>query len=286
MFERILFPTDFSEHARVAMNCIVGLPGVREIILLHVIQSGPFSQQTVRESQVSQVRDKLEASRSFLLHLGQQKVKSVILKEDSVSGGIISTAEKEDVSIIVMEAKSRGYIEGLHLGSVSLRVLHDTSKNILILRSLLIEGLQGKQYQRFCSQILSRVLVSIDLSPESLRVVREIAKVPGLNELIICYCLPRGTMESETGSARDEALAKIEAACKGVIPAELLFRTRILAGVPVEEVKQYAHESEVSLICSVRHGKGTIDEMIHGSFTCELASYGHHPILIYRNNQI
>lgn len=286
MFERILFPTDFSEHARMAMNCLAGIPGVKEIILLHVIESWHFNPAMARESQIDQVKERLEADKLFLLRLGLHTVKKVILTEFSISDGIVSAAEKEEVSIIVMGAKNRGLFEGLHLGSTSLRVLHDTSKNLLILRSHLIEGLQEKQYQKFCPQILSKVLVSTDLTPESHRVVHEIASVPGINELIVCYALPRGTLESEMSTARDEALKKLETACKDITSAVIPIRVRILEGDPVAEIEEFAHESDVSLICSIRHGKGTIDEMIHGSFTCDLVAHTHHPILIYQSHQV
>ena len=268
------------------MNCIAGLPGVKEIILLHVIESGHFHPNTVREAQINQARENIEANRIFLLRLGLENVKTIIITGESIPGGIVSAAENEEVSIIVMEPKSRGFIDGLHLGSISLRVIHDTSKNLLILRSQLIEGLQGKQYQRFCSFIFSKVLVSTDLSPESLKVVHEIASVPGINELIVCYCLPLGTLESEMITVREVALEKIETTCREIVPSNVLFRVRILAGDPVGEIEDYAHESDISLLCCIRHGKTTIDEMIHGSFTCALASRGHHPILIYKDGQV
>ena len=38
MFEKILFPTDFSEEAKTELSCITSIPGIREIILFHVIK--------------------------------------------------------------------------------------------------------------------------------------------------------------------------------------------------------------------------------------------------------
>jgi hypothetical protein len=38
MFKKVLFPTDFSEPARSELDCITSIPGIREIILLHVIK--------------------------------------------------------------------------------------------------------------------------------------------------------------------------------------------------------------------------------------------------------
>ena len=283
MFERVLFPTDFSEYARMAMNCLAGIPGLKEIILLHVIEPGNFNPVINRELQISQVREKLEAERSFLHHLGQNTVKTVIHTGQNISGCIVSTADKEDVSIIIMGTKNKGLFEGLHLGSTSYRVLHETSKNLLILRSNIIEELNERQYQKFCPNIFSKVLVSTDLSAESLKAVREIASLPGINELIVCYSLPRGITESEINKVRDEALKQLETTCREITSKDALIRVRILEGEPVEEIRRYAQESDVSLICSIPHGKGTIDEIIYGSFTCDLIARTNHPILIYHS---
>ncbi len=38
MFEKILFPTDFSVYAKKTLECIAGFPGARDVILFHVIE--------------------------------------------------------------------------------------------------------------------------------------------------------------------------------------------------------------------------------------------------------
>ena len=39
MFPRVLLPVDFSRHADRTIRCIVGIPGIREL-LLHVLEDG------------------------------------------------------------------------------------------------------------------------------------------------------------------------------------------------------------------------------------------------------
>lgn len=41
MFEKILVATDFSKHAEKIIDCVGEIPGVKEIVLLHVL-SGPI----------------------------------------------------------------------------------------------------------------------------------------------------------------------------------------------------------------------------------------------------
>src|SRR5512137_3228602 len=46
MFKKILFPTDFSEEAKTELSCITSIPGIREIILFHVIKVHPVPMGT------------------------------------------------------------------------------------------------------------------------------------------------------------------------------------------------------------------------------------------------
>jgi len=39
-FEKVLFPTDFSKYSQKILECINELPGVRDVVLLHVNYSG------------------------------------------------------------------------------------------------------------------------------------------------------------------------------------------------------------------------------------------------------
>ncbi len=39
MFEKILFPADFSEYAQKTLECIGEIPGIKELMLLHVVDA-------------------------------------------------------------------------------------------------------------------------------------------------------------------------------------------------------------------------------------------------------
>ncbi|MFZ2412297.1 MAG: universal stress protein, partial [Candidatus Methanoperedens sp.] len=39
MFEKVLFPTDFSEYAQKTLECIGEIPGIKELMLLHVVDA-------------------------------------------------------------------------------------------------------------------------------------------------------------------------------------------------------------------------------------------------------
>jgi len=37
MFEKVLIPTDFSDHAEKVIECVGEIPGVRDVVLLNVV---------------------------------------------------------------------------------------------------------------------------------------------------------------------------------------------------------------------------------------------------------
>jgi hypothetical protein len=43
MFKKVLFPTDFSEFAQRMIGCITEIPGIREVVLLHIIDATQYS---------------------------------------------------------------------------------------------------------------------------------------------------------------------------------------------------------------------------------------------------
>ena len=55
MFSRVLLPTDFSPHAERTVQCIAEVPGIEDLILLHVLESGPdnstaYGQHTIERA--------------------------------------------------------------------------------------------------------------------------------------------------------------------------------------------------------------------------------------------
>jgi nucleotide-binding universal stress UspA family protein len=75
MFEKVLFPTDFSEYAEKTLDCISEIPGTKEVVLLHVVDATHPS------------------------------------KRGLAQGPHIETANKEKVSLVVMGAHPTDFSE-------------------------------------------------------------------------------------------------------------------------------------------------------------------------------
>ena len=280
MFKRILFPTDFSDYARRVMDCIADLPGVEEVVIVHIV--GTNKPVSLRSDMVSSARTRIEAKAALLKNLGIPSVKSEVLVFESAATGIDDAANRNSSDLIVMGARGKSIIKGLHLGSVTHRVLRESKKNLLIMRSPIIETLSGEKYQKYCPLILSRVLVPVDLTDESWIAVDLLAKIPDVSEIIVAFVISRGESEREIERLKEQAGEELEKKCRQVRTTGTEIRWRILEGDLVGGINDYAQEADVSLVCTVPTEKGFFAEMLHGSFSCELARLATKPVLVIR----
>ena len=167
MFEKILFPTDFSEYAKKTLNCIAGFPGARDIILFHVVEEvrSPRGGGEIGNTFYRTGENFLKEEKRYLENLSQNlRVTTAVKTSSDTAGAIIETAEERDISLIVVGARGKSRVEGIPLGSVSMAVLRRSRTNVLIMRHKIIEEMKAKTYELFCPMILFRVLCPVDFS--------------------------------------------------------------------------------------------------------------------------
>ena len=146
MFRKILYPTDFSDVSKSALEYIKQLKesGVEEILVLHVIdeRDSQFAylyfldeyrtDKSLEQKLKDEARRKLGEIESKLEDCGF-KVTSrvelgVPLKE------ILKTEQKEDISIIVIGSHGKSNVEEMFLGSVSEKVIRKCKKPVLVIK--------------------------------------------------------------------------------------------------------------------------------------------------------
>ena len=126
MFQKVLFATDFSEYAKKALDCIAGLPGVREILLLHVLEEarsprgGGEVVETLTETERYLLIEEKHRLESFTKNL---KVNTMVTTSSDIPGAIIETAEEQGVSFIIVcyPARTRKSTQLVH---VRLPIIH------------------------------------------------------------------------------------------------------------------------------------------------------------------
>lgn len=143
MFEKILYPTDFSEVAGRAFPYIVGLKdaGTKEVIILYVIDErgiDTFRNSTVIDAlAIEQEWERLALNELSILekelkeqgfHVKTQIDKGIPFVE------ILRVAEKEKVSAIIMGSHGKSDIVEMMLGSVTETVIRNAKQPVLVVR--------------------------------------------------------------------------------------------------------------------------------------------------------
>jgi nucleotide-binding universal stress UspA family protein len=131
LFSKVLVPTDFSRSASDAAACLRTIPGIEEIILLHVVDRAESDQDIdvyikAAEKRLEDVKKEfIDTGVNVKLHVGAGDPTEMIL----------SVADDENVSLITMSAFGLDWIRTLVLGSTTFTVVRKTKKPVLIIRT-------------------------------------------------------------------------------------------------------------------------------------------------------
>ncbi|MDD1677462.1 MAG: universal stress protein, partial [Methanomicrobiales archaeon] len=182
MFAKVLVPTDFSSYADAVLHCIQGIPGIREVVLLHV---APWSSDvSARKATTENLRGQLSRYEEEL-RKGGLEVSSLVLTTPaagSISETILRVAREENVSLILIGARGKGIIRGILLGSVSSEIVRRAPADVLIMRHKVLETLEGVRYEKFCPRIYAKILIPTDFSDASRRSLALLDDLPGVGE--------------------------------------------------------------------------------------------------------
>ncbi len=285
MFEKILFPTDFSEYARKTLECIAGFPGVREVIIFHVIEAvrSPRGGGEIGEAFFGNGEGLLKDERRYLESLSQDLiVTAAVTTSSDTAGAIIKTAEEKGVSLIVLGARGKSQIGEILLGSVSTAVLRRSKTSVLIMRHKIIEEFGGRILEKFCPMILYRVLCPVDFSDYSDSAVDLLLRTEGINDVILLHVVSRGESDAEIHESVEKARVRIEEIRDGLSAQGVQARAIVSIGNPASEIARIADQQDVSVIWMSSHGKGWFRELLVGSTAQNVATTARRPVIIIR----
>lgn len=150
MFERILFPTDFSGPSMKALDYIPALQeaGTREVILVHVIDSkeittiasgGQGFLGTIPDQETETQRQLREEVQHRIIDtrraLERQGLKVTVRTPLGTPGtAIVNAAEAEGVSLIVIGSHGRSNLRDRLLGTVSEYVIKNARQPVLVIK--------------------------------------------------------------------------------------------------------------------------------------------------------
>ncbi|OPY36858.1 MAG: Universal stress protein [Methanoregula sp. PtaU1.Bin051] len=130
LFFRVLAPTDFSSHAEDALSFIKKIPGIEEVILLHVVtrvQSLPEIEAAVAEAQAQLEKTKKDFE-------GKVTMITARIRVGDPADMIVSVAEEDRASLIAMNAFGTDWLREMLLGSTTFTVVRRTKNPVLVIR--------------------------------------------------------------------------------------------------------------------------------------------------------
>lgn len=308
MFEKVLIPTDFSRHAEKIADCVGDIPGVKEVVLLHVLARDPLARVWSPGDEIKEAERKLSDVKKGLEDMGLKvKVRTESTLEGEVPGIIQRVADEEEISLIAMGARGKGILEEVLLGSVSTGVLRHGNKDLLIMRYRSLGSLEGEAFEKFCSSVFDKVLCPVDFSDAGMAAVNAIRDYRMANEAVLLNVITKGESEKQVEDSLRESKEKLDAirdelVRSGVKATAIVLKVGpgvartygsggmveskppayALAGGAAEKILEVAEAEDISLIAMSSHGKGWLDQILIGSVVFDVARMARRPVLVVR----
>ncbi|MBN2398244.1 MAG: universal stress protein [Deltaproteobacteria bacterium] len=143
MFEKILYPTDFSNEAHKALDFVISLKdaGAKEVVILHVIEKANFDAiARYATKDIGEIEKNLKARAMAEIQPIEERLKKkgfkvkVVIAKAVPYMGILDVEKKEKVSAIVIGSHGMSNIAEIFLGSVSEKIVRRAKTPVLVVR--------------------------------------------------------------------------------------------------------------------------------------------------------
>jgi nucleotide-binding universal stress UspA family protein len=283
MFPRVLLPTDFSPHAERTVNCIADIPGIGDLLLLHVLEPGPdrttaYGQHTV-EARIRESLLHLEGIRKWTQR-PDLSVRILVHERlhDDVAETILSVAASEKSDLIAIGARGRT-LKNLVLGSVSAAVLREAKTGVLVVHDRGLD--RGEALGKYCRSAFADVLCPVDFSKPSLDTVESLPGIMKGGGVILLHVIGSGIRDEDLGIASANARKRLDELKEGLEKAGLQARVMVTAGKPAAAILRVAEEEDASLILLSRFGKRDYVQAVGiGSTAGEVGAKARQPVLV------
>lgn len=284
MFEKVLFPTDFSEYAQKTLECIGDIPGVKEVLLLHVVDTAHLLKKGfLQDLYIQDARIHLNEQKKHLENIGLKvKVKIEVITGGDVSHAIIEILNKEKTTLVVMGAHGKSLIEGILLGSVATDVLRYGNSIVLIMRHKFGERHGDKKYEKLSPNVFSKVLLPVDFSEPAMETISLVKDLKGVGKVVLVHVVDKGETQEEIDTCIKEAKKRLEDIAKDFRSEGIKVKIHALAGSPSESIISLAEEENVSIIIISTLGKGMFRELLLGGTARDVVRRTNRSVLAVR----
>lgn len=293
MFERILFPTDFSVYANAVTACLPSLQtaGVKEIILLHVIRAKDMPlPETYNLESYKLIHWSAEEQLNLLRMVmeGHGLRVRTRLEYGSPVNEIVRVAQDEHVGMIVIGALGTTLAQELMIGSTAFEIIRHSPVPVLLEKAEVVRD-EGHNHCRWsCAEMFKRILHPTDFSncaDEALTVVKSL-RFAGANEVILLHVQDDRVMKhrpaEQLAAFEKEDQNRLEESCQRLSVLGLKARWLLRHRIPTQETIKVADDINAGLIVMGSKGQSAIREWLTGSTLESVVRYAKQPVLIVK----
>lgn len=285
----IVVATDFSAHARNAVNRAVQLagPASARLVLVHVLPGDALEQvrqwlgagSPAEAGLLEDARHRLQDTVQALAAAHPVTVEAVV-GSGSVPGEILREADERDARLIVLGARGAGFMRRLVLGTMAERLMQRTIRPLLVVRQ--------SPHERY-----RRVLVAVDFSPWSAQALAAAQRVAPDAQLVLTtvYQVPfegklrlagveQARVDAYREQARAEATRRVHTLAEqaGLRPGQ--WQPCVVEGDATFKIIEMEQECDCDLVVVGKHGTSVIVDTLLGSVTRYVLAEGSADVLI------
>lgn len=299
MFNKILLCIDLSPSAENLVGCISEMKklGLADIVLTHVIYvaNTPGLEVMLEDAALPF----LERHKTALEAHGFRV--TIEMPFGLPAHTLADTAEKHDVSLVVIGSHGRGIMGEAILGSVSTKLLHLTQRPILLLR---LDILEEGRCITVCRSLFDNILFPTDFSENTERVIPYLCKITSERKspVTIFHVIAETEIDPVKKKQREDTerflldakRQRILRGCGSVNTAEPASNNvtenscasiqgidvELAWGNPGQEICKKVTDGKFSLVIMGSGGKGVVKELLFGSVANEVARHADVPVLL------
>ncbi len=274
MFEKVLYPTDFSDVSLHALrNCIPKLvaQGIRELHLIHVIditiaEFEAFELEGIYQEKLEELAKELEGTGARVEAIVRIGIPSIEIAE---------TAEERDIDLVVIPSVGENIWRRMFVGSTASNLARATKRPVLLLKY--VQKDEGFELSGDCSEVFKRPLVTLDFSKCSIKVIKTVKKFEELIERgVLLHSVDYGNVD-ELEHNIEVAKKNLEKSSKG-LNAE--FEGEVMVGSASQAIIGTSIAKNSTLIVMGKKGRSFLKDLLLGSTAERVIRDSRVPVLL------
>ncbi|MFP3946102.1 MAG: universal stress protein [Archaeoglobaceae archaeon] len=278
MFEKILFPTDFSDVSlHTLYNCIPEFSrmGAKEIVIIHIVERSVSVEKKEakaikRLEEITKELKEVGANVSYLVEpLGPIRRNAAEI--------ICNRAYTQEADLVVIPTKGANILMETLIGSVAKNVVRMCEVPLLLLRHRWDKKKKEPRTKVDYGETFNRPLIALDFSTCSERALDTVKKVEDIvKEAILYHVVDYGRPEDTDDNVK-EAKHMLDKYAKAFsIPVN----SKVGGGEASDGIMRASEDLQASLIMVSKTGGGMVQEFLVGSITNSVTRRSSKPVLV------